>query len=61
MLFSPPFLQRPWGSIYRLQKKIMSHHSRKINRLINGQGSAADPQPGPRVRGSILAVRQLFL
>ena len=27
-----------------------------INRLINGQGSAVDPRPEPRFRGSILAV-----
>ena len=33
-----------------------SHHSRRINRLINIQRTAADPRPRPRFRGRILAV-----
>ena len=56
MLFSPLFFTEALGVIYRLQEKITSHHSRRINRLINDQGSAADPRPGPRFRGNVLAV-----
>ena len=42
--------------LFSLQEKMPSHHSRRINRLINGQRSAADPRPEPRFCGNILVV-----
>ena len=56
MLFSPPILQRPWGSFYRPQELIATHNSRRINRLINDQGCVADLRLEPHFRSSILVM-----
>ena len=56
LLFSPPFSQRPQGSIYRPQRMRPSNLSRGIKRWLNGQILAADLRPEPRFRGRILAV-----
>ena len=46
--------------LFIAQEKMPSHHSRRINRLINGQRSAADPRLEPHFRDRILVVAPMI-